>query len=160
MLKSRWGLSTKWSKPVITYFGHLGAVVASCKRNTDILFAFKAAVGRIERNTLEKLKRRTNILMQFLFQAAMLSSFFFTPFVTSHVHVSYSDIFFSVRDVVLQFSVTAKRFGHVSAFISATSTVSLWWILTSLVFIVTYRHIALIGSFWHARHLGNLDMGI
>lgn len=95
-----------------------------------------AGEKRLCRNTLEKLKHRTNILTQFLFPAAMLSSFFFTPSVTSHVNVSYLDFFFFIQHVVLQFSVTAKRFEHVSAFISATSTVSLWWIFTSLVFIV------------------------
>lgn len=68
-----------------------------------------AGKKRLCGNTPEKLKHRTNILKQFLFPAAMLSSFLFPPSVTSHVHVSYLDIFFFVQDVVLQFSVTAKR---------------------------------------------------
>lgn len=53
------------------------------------------------RNKPEKLKNRTNILMQFLSLAAMLSSSFFA------LHVSYFGLFFFSPNI--QFSVTAKK---------------------------------------------------
>lgn len=83
-----------------------------------------AGKKRLCRNPSEKLKNRTNLWKRFLLPAALPSTFFFTT-VTSHAHVGYfGHRLFKIKFffAAVQFSVTVKRFGLDSAFISATFT--------------------------------------